>query len=509
MNNKDRKRQIAYEALMILGLLALLTFICRLWPILLLIILGIFVAAIRLLFLSGNRVDPVEPQPLLPAPIPAPTESDLRKLAQSLITSRITTLVLNEYPNARWIWEAPNAFELIELGEEVYILLNRAGGYRKAKVIIQNLQVIGLQYQEIPKKPDESEERTEAPATEQPKENYELIAFEWAESHIFELNARCNDAIGQGLTEIILTADDLPMTPYSTEPPEEYKEFADMTEELKADYAKSVDCLKLPNGKIVECGSYPYFSKYSIVDGKVSQNKVGHLHHTRRTKQSRKIQYLPNCPRQKAYKTFEKYAEDYRGYEYNEEEKGYGFYCNPNAMWDWYQIGGRWPVTFLVKADCTEYSFGERSWGNYSKKYPAPEGYMWVSAARKKDICWDIMRSWYIAQDTERYNKLKEAFQSGNLPDGYYGEIRANGIFCYGECAYANGETLDEYLARVGTPKSWKFPIGVSDIVDADEWLSKNDISIGKESGIWHDQIDTYIDDLDGEDVLVSVDYHI
>lgn len=136
---------------MILGLLALLTFICRLWPILLLIILGIFVAAIRLLFLSGNRVDPVEPQPLLPAPIPAPTESDLRKLAQSLITSRITTLVLNEYPNARWIWEAPNAFELIELGEEVYILLNRAGGYRKAKVIIQNLQVIGLQYQEIPK----------------------------------------------------------------------------------------------------------------------------------------------------------------------------------------------------------------------------------------------------------------------------------------------------------------------------------------------------------------------
>ena len=134
----------------------------------------------------------------------------LRKLAHSLITSRITTLVLNEYPNARWIWEAPNAFELIELGEEVYILLNRAGGYRKAKVIIQNLQVIGLQYQEIPKKPDESEERTEAPATEQPKENYELIAFEWAESHIFELNARCNDAIGQGLTEIILTADDLP-----------------------------------------------------------------------------------------------------------------------------------------------------------------------------------------------------------------------------------------------------------------------------------------------------------
>ena len=150
MNNKDRKRQIAYEVLMILGSLALLTFICRLWPILLLIILGIFVAAIRLLFLSGNRVDPVEPQPLLPAPIPAPTESDLRKLAHSLITSRITTLVLNEYPNARWIWEAPNAFELIELGEAAVIARQRSlfrtfrlsafsiRRYRKSRMSLRN-----------------------------------------------------------------------------------------------------------------------------------------------------------------------------------------------------------------------------------------------------------------------------------------------------------------------------------------------------------------------------------
>ena len=299
------------------------------------------------------------------------------------------------------------------------------------------------------------------------------------------------------------------MAPYSAEASEEYMEFADMTEELKSDYAKSIDCLKLPNGKIVECGSYPYSSKYRIVDGKVSQNEVGPLHHTRRTKQSRKIQYLPNCPRQKVYKTFEKYVEDYRGYEYNEVEKGYGFYCNPNAMWDWYQIGGRWPVTFLVRADCTEYSFGERSWCNDSEKYPAPEGYMWVSAARKKDICWEVMQSWYTVQDTERYNKLKEAFQTGKLPDGYYGKIQENGIFYCGECTYAADGTLDEYLARVGMPKSWKYPIGVTDIVDADEWLSKNDINIGKESSSWHEQIDTYIDDLDGEDVLVSIDYHM
>ena len=34
MNNKESKRRIAYDALVILGMLALQTFICRLWPIL-------------------------------------------------------------------------------------------------------------------------------------------------------------------------------------------------------------------------------------------------------------------------------------------------------------------------------------------------------------------------------------------------------------------------------------------------------------------------------------------
>jgi len=58
MNDKKRQRHIAYEVLVILGQLALLTYITRLWPILLLVILGIFVAALRLLFLSSQKVEP-------------------------------------------------------------------------------------------------------------------------------------------------------------------------------------------------------------------------------------------------------------------------------------------------------------------------------------------------------------------------------------------------------------------------------------------------------------------
>ena len=146
MNKKDQKRHMAYEALVLLGMLALLTFICRLWPILLLIILGIFAAVIRLLFLSSRKIEVIAPFPLLPEPVKEATEKDVQVLAYSVILRRVTELVLSEYPEARWVWEAPNAEKLIRENQEVFILLNRAGGYRRAKVVIRSLQVVGSDY---------------------------------------------------------------------------------------------------------------------------------------------------------------------------------------------------------------------------------------------------------------------------------------------------------------------------------------------------------------------------
>lgn len=213
MNKKDQKRHMAYEALVLLGMLALLTFICRLWPILLLIILGIFAAVIRLLFLSSRKIEVIVPFPLLPEPVKEATEKDVQVLAYSVILRRVTELVLSEYPEARWVWEAPNAEKLIRENQEVFILLNRAGGYRRAKVVIRNLQVVGIDYN-----PQTEEEATLEPennvpdSDEEPEvQNYELLAFEWADAHIFELNARCNEAIGENLSELILLAEELPV----------------------------------------------------------------------------------------------------------------------------------------------------------------------------------------------------------------------------------------------------------------------------------------------------------
>ena len=213
MNKKDQKRHMAYEALVLLGMLALLTFICRLWPILLLIILGIFAAVIRLLFLSSRKIEVIVPLPLLPEPVKETTEKDVQVLAYSVILRRVTELVLSEYPEARWVWEAPNAEKLIQESQEVFILLNRAGGYRRAKVVIRNLQVVGIEYNSQVEENAVLEPEDNAPEPEEEPEvqNYELLAFEWADAHIFELNARCNEAIGENLSELILLAEELPV----------------------------------------------------------------------------------------------------------------------------------------------------------------------------------------------------------------------------------------------------------------------------------------------------------
>lgn len=214
--NKNWKQRIAQEVIRVLVAFCVLMFICRLWPILLLGILGIFVAIIRLLFLSVPKQEEQVTLPILPAPSPEPTEEEVMNLAYALIQKRVSEKVYALYPTARWIWELPNARQKIQAGEDVFILLNQAGGYKKARVVIQNLQVVAIEFvtaevtneessEDEPDIPDDTEEEEE-----QVKENFELIAYEWVQANILNINAKCNEAIGNQQEQYIIQADELP-----------------------------------------------------------------------------------------------------------------------------------------------------------------------------------------------------------------------------------------------------------------------------------------------------------
>ncbi len=216
--NKDFKRRVAYEVLIFLGLLALLVFVTRLWPILLLVILGIFICALRLLFLSSIKVEVIEPA-VVPELSPRPdTEQDVVKKAYGVIMRRITEEVTVRYPAARWVWSSPNAIASIAKDEPVAILLSGAGGYRKAAVQIHNLQFKGLEFESLkPETPDETStaemdgnQKREVGLEGPGRADYKYLVFEWMEAHLFSLNERCNEAIGEGKKTLMIPADELP-----------------------------------------------------------------------------------------------------------------------------------------------------------------------------------------------------------------------------------------------------------------------------------------------------------
>lgn len=214
MKNKGHSNNLLHEALVFLIVVMVLVYICRLWPLLLLGILCIFAAVIAIIIRSFKENTDVEPEkPKQPPVIKPVSENDVRRLAYGVILRRITELLLEDFPDARWVWEEPNTMRRIEEDKEIYILLNRAGGHRRAKVIIRNLSVIRLEYGNVSRIPCPEDVQIDEPnEDEDMTDNYEVIAFEWVEAHIIELNERCNEAIGEGLKELLLKADELPVT---------------------------------------------------------------------------------------------------------------------------------------------------------------------------------------------------------------------------------------------------------------------------------------------------------
>lgn len=224
MKNKEFQRRLVYDTLILLGVFTVILFMCRLWPLILLCILGLFAAMIRLLFLSRKETVIIQSVPQEPAK--AETEKDLQQLAFELAIRRITERVTDDFPQARWVWKSQHAKEDILSGRDTAILLNQAGGYREAIVHIQNLQVAGITYgtspepeQEAPEVPEPDEEPVSNPDSQAaeaepvasaPRVDYELLACEWVELHVMELNSRCNECIANGDSELAIPASELP-----------------------------------------------------------------------------------------------------------------------------------------------------------------------------------------------------------------------------------------------------------------------------------------------------------
>jgi len=72
------------------------------------------------------------------------------------------------------------------------------------------------------------------------------------------------------------------------------------------------------------------------------------------------------------YGSFDAVAKQYYSYRKDPATGKYGYQRNPNAKWDWYQIGGRWSGFLPVKQTAEGVNtggFGERSWSNENEPH--------------------------------------------------------------------------------------------------------------------------------------------
>lgn len=89
---------------------------------------------------------------------------------------------------------------------------------------------------------------------------------------------------------------------------------------------------------------------------------------------------------------------------------------NPNAQWDWYTIGGRWPNSLKVLKGTKGLSsnFLDMDYMNQPRKETGK--YRWVDCAQIKDILWKQMNT-PTPEERTKYSQFWNEYVEGNNPN--------------------------------------------------------------------------------------------
>lgn len=120
--------------------------------------------------------------------------------------------------------------------------------------------------------------------------------------------------------------------------PEEYLEFNDQEDEFLEEYRTGgTEMVRMPDGRLLYPDDDEFRKEGAMGTGSDTHQVPDHL----------KVEEIKFTER---YIDFETFCEEWHGHSKRDEKKGrYGYWENPNAKWDWYQLGGRWNGFFRVK----------------------------------------------------------------------------------------------------------------------------------------------------------------
>lgn len=196
--------------------------------------------------------------------------------------------------------------------------------------------------------------------------------------------------------------------------PKEYLTFHSLSEEYKDDYETGTsERVRLSDGTLVypwdNC-LYKEVSEAEYKEAEAEGKQTSYSSHPDRYMVKKDFveigAELVNIPWKELYPTFEKYLEDYHGATRDEETNDYGYWENPNAKWDWYEVGGRWAGCLKVSADCENCGVGQKSWGwGDTDPYETSSEYKKVDSARIKDLIFPDYQQEY--DKAKRFWELK------------------------------------------------------------------------------------------------------
>lgn len=198
------------------------------------------------------------------------------------------------------------------------------------------------------------------------------------------------------------------------------------------------------------------------------------------------------------YPIYEDYLSQWHGIE-DTEVQGYSF--NPQAKWDWYQLGGRWAGFFTLTPD----GYGERGQRSWTNENVAIKPHT-VDQARKCDIDFDKMRDDNFENASKTYDEFEQKFKAGEMEpgDGYFNY----GIQNMGDRDNYIPETREQYLKR-------QVAVSTFAVLKDGVWYEKGEmgwwgcVSDEKDPDEWIDQFNKLLADLPDDTLLSLYDCHI
>ncbi len=190
-------------------------------------------------------------------------------------------------------------------------------------------------------------------------------------------------------------------------------------------------------------------------------------------------------PFKQLYSTFEEYISEYCGYEKDEETGTYGYYHNPRAKWDWYELGGRWTGYFKMKDGAA----GERGRPGLMTN-PAKAGY--ADQALKGDIDFEGMIADSVAEAEANWEKAQ---LTADARDRYWN---------FG----VRDETKEAYVKRCSSLTTFA-------LIKDGEWYEKGEmgwwgiVTDEKEQDNWEEEFAKMLAGLPDDTLLSVYDCHI